>query len=360
LPDFDTPDERSPFLTFVASETGRRNTDLRRALGNKVTARDPLIRAGIPTAERFALIEDPGEIAGMDLPDRFVLKYGRGHSSRGVMVLTRDGPDVFWCDVLRRRLALADIIERQRAVYAHFDKGRRWIVEQALESTIPGKPLPLDHKFYCFQSEIGCVIQIDRNVSPPAISLLGPDFAPLRPLEDFVMVHANAQLGIPVVPRHADRMRDAARRAARMTDAPFVSVDFYDTPEGPVFGEFTFSPGGTHRRLWRFSGGMLARLDAAFARAEAALGTGRAVETTPLQGEPRIDGRSYARLAPLVLGRSPEAARTLAAIARDGTPAGEEEADAWDAIADHVDGQVRQTRAAHFAALKRARAAAAR
>lgn len=69
-----------------------------------------------------------------------------------------------------------------------------------------------------------------------------------------------------------------AQTLSRQADAPFVSVDMYDSPGGPVFGEFTYSPGGTYKRMFVFSHAMLDRFDALFAGEEKADG----LASTPL------------------------------------------------------------------------------
>ena len=347
---------RSPFLRFVAREFSHgRGTEDRRLLSSKKTAHAEVRKLGLRCPERHLVIHDLDAVKPADLPDRCVLKLSGGWSARGVMPVERLGAGLWFDHLALRSRRWKQIAERQRKVAASFGMTEpAWFVEEMVESTVAGKPIPLDYKFYCFRDRIGLVVQIDRNVTPARICLLREDFTPFVEGRDYALGSANAQPGQAAVPLNAPSLVYWAKLLSLRTDAPFVSVDLYDSPQGPVFGEFTFSPGGTHCAMWRYSEEMLARLDALFAAgSDATVGAFRAEADDPA-ALPRPRPEVYARLAAAVLGSSSRAADRLAefyAGAARTAAAGraEHQADAlaalgrsWTAIRDAMRAQQRR------------------
>ena len=302
---------RSPFLTFVANEFSRRGTPDRVLLSSKATAHAEVAELGLRCPERLATVTDIATLEGMRLPDMFVLKLSKGWSARGVMPLERIGPGLYFDHIALRARTLAEVAEAQRAAARSFElEEPSWYVEEMVASTIHGKTIPLDYKFYCFRDRIGLIVQIDRNTSPVKLCLLREDFTPFEEGRDYVLARVDARRGEAIVPLHAPDLLRWARRLSLRTDAPFVSVDLYDSPRGPVFGEFTFSPGGTHRAMWSFSEAMIGRLDEIFTGAEGA-GPASAAPAEP-PDYPRMRPEIYARLAAGVANSSVRAAARLA------------------------------------------------
>ena len=120
--------------------------------------------------------------------------------------------------------------------------------------------IPFDYKFYSFRGQVGLIIQIDRNSGPVKIAMFDGEFRPLKRGADFLL-SSRARQGVPLIPLHAPEMLWWAQRLSLEADAPFVSIDMFDSPTGPVFGEFTYSPGGTHKRMFTFSHALLDRFD---------------------------------------------------------------------------------------------------
>lgn len=270
---FDKPDHESLFLSFVAAEFRRRGTKLRRRLSNKTKVHRLLekktiggVHIGLP--QQHAVLTSVDQMTSEVLGDRVALKFAQGWSARGVMLLERTGDDRYFDNLSLREFSLEEIRERQQAIAASFgNKQPSWIVEELLSGPQPG-PVPFDYKFYMFQGQIGLVLQIDRNASPPRIAFLGEDLKPLTEDRDYRLTTENSQPGVPLVPRSAVMLSRWAIELSRMTDAPFVRVDLYDTDHGPVFGEFTFSPGAEYKRAVMFSHEVIERFDHLFRDAQ--------------------------------------------------------------------------------------------
>ncbi|WP_346959991.1 ATP-grasp fold amidoligase family protein [uncultured Arthrobacter sp.] len=258
---FDRANSESPFLAFVAAEFERRGTSRRKELAQKIISHPFVEDLGMRVPKRIAILDSLDRLHGESLPDMFVLKLANGWSSRGVMILERTGPDEYFDHMNLQTLDVASIVRIQLEKAASFSqKEARWIVEELVVHTLGVGAIPFDYKFYCFQGEVGLVVQIDRNSGPVRIVLFDGDFRPLKLGTDYLLSDS-AKPGVPVVPLNAPEMLWWAQRLSLEADSPFVSIDMFDSPTGPVFGEFTYSPGGTHRRMFVFSHGLLDRLD---------------------------------------------------------------------------------------------------
>lgn len=297
---------KSPFLNFVTAEFWNRGSQQRRDLSNKTYVHRLLEdktlggeRIGLP--KQHAVLNSVGEITSEALGDRVALKFANGWSAKGVMLLERLGDDRYFDHMALREWTLDGIREKQAAVAATFPgKKAAWIVEELLRGAQPGA-VPFDYKFYMFQGQIGMVAQIDRNYSPPRMVKLDGDLKPFVPGRDYKFRPSDIQPGAPVVPRSAVMLSRWAIELAKMTDAPFVRVDLYDTEEGPYFGEFTFSSGAEFKRTVTYSDELLAHFDALFVDAERTL-RGEPVEppsswSTLLQSTPASTLATHPRIS---------------------------------------------------------------
>ncbi|NUU33380.1 ATP-grasp fold amidoligase family protein [Arthrobacter sp. C9C5] len=306
---FDRADEESPFLAFVAEEFKLRGTERRKELAQKIISHPFVEQLGMRVPERLYVLDSLARLNELDLPDLFVLKLASGWSSRGVMILERTGPDTFFDHMALQVLEAASIVRIQEAAAASFGQSQgRWIVEELVIHTLGVGAIPFDYKFYCFDGDVGLVVQIDRNSGPVRVVLFDGAFRPLRLGRDYLL-NGTTKPGTPVVPLHAPEMLWWAQRLSREADSPFVSIDMFDSPTGPVFGEFTYSPGGTHRRMFAFSHRMLDRFDELITK------TGPAAE--PLAGTSLELRQALAHPGPL-------AYRAWAGYAYGGGPRGAE------------------------------------
>lgn len=270
--EFDRPDGDSPFLTFVAREFQGRGTELRKELASKSDAATFVSDLGLRIPKKYKVLPDIDRLNLLHLRKRVVLKYAKGWSARGVMLLERVGFNRYFDYMSLKTFSIGAIKNHQRSVARSFnDNDPYWILEEFLEPIQAWGAIPFDYKCYVFGAQIGLIVQIDRNSSPPRVSLFDGSFKPLKSGKDYVLASKNAQHGVPSVPLHAPEIQWWAIKLSTMTDAPFVSIDMYDTPAGPVFGEFTFSPGGTHKRMFKFSHALLDHFDRLFAASEAHL-----------------------------------------------------------------------------------------
>ncbi|CTQ33095.1 ATP-grasp fold amidoligase family protein [Jannaschia rubra] len=138
-----------------------------------------------------------------------------------------------------------------------------WLVEDLVESTVAGHVIPMDYKFYCFGGQIALILQIDRSSKPARGYYFDGSFMPLVGGTDFSFDTEYFQMGAPVVPLHASAMVKMARDLSQASGARFLSVDCYDSPDGPVFGEFTLRPGAPYSRTATFSRAVIRELDQA-------------------------------------------------------------------------------------------------
>ena len=310
----DSTTTKSPFLDFVTDEFWNRGSQQRRDLSNKTYVHQLLEdktlggeRIGLP--KQHAVLNSTDEITPEVLGDRVALKFANGWSAKGVMLLERLDEERYFDHMALREWTLEGIREKQDAVAATFPgKKAVWIVEELLRGAQPGT-VPFDYKFYMFQGQIGMVAQIDRNFSPPRMVKLDGDLKPFVPGRDYKFRPSDLQPGVPVVPRSAVMLSRWAIELAKMTDAPFVRIDLYDTEDGPYFGEFTFSSGAEFKRTITYSTKVLDHFDALFVDAERTL-KGESVETpgnwstllqstsaAVLASHPRISLEQYRRLS---------------------------------------------------------------
>lgn len=264
-PGFDCDVSASPFLSFVASEFHKRGTQRRSELAKKSLSHPFVERLGLHVPHRFFAAKSLDYLDFDSLPDRFVLKFARGWSARGVMPLEKTAPDTYF-DHLSLRLRNRESILRTQAQIAESFRGSsEWLVEEFVKSTLPVAAIPFDYKIYSFNGTVGLIGQFDRNASPPRYQMFDGRFRPLRHGRDYLIASPRLQPGLPVVPLHAPELLWWAQHLSKQADSPFVSVDMYDTPDGPVFGEFTYSPGAVHKRMFVLSHDLLDSLDAHFA-----------------------------------------------------------------------------------------------
>jgi hypothetical protein len=99
-----------------------------------------------------------------------------------------------------------------------------------------------DYKFYVFAGRVGCIhVDTDRRTAHKRNFY---DLAWKR--LPFALRYPPDPLNIERPP-HLDMMIEAAEKLGAGFD--FVRVDLYDLPDGPVFGEMTFTPGGGYERF---------------------------------------------------------------------------------------------------------------
>lgn len=269
---FDRPTSASNFFEFVASEFYKIGSDERRFFLDKEKSGEFVQRLGFRIPKRYGVLNDISSLTAKDLHDSCVLKYGRGWSSQGVMLLERKRDGNYFDYMALESLSLDKIIDRQKKTHLKFGhEDKFWIIEEFLPSIYSCGRIPFDYKFYTFYGKVAVILQIDRNSTPPRIAIFDENFLPLEPGKDYILGTQEMQIGVPLIPYHATEMLKCAQILSQATRSPFVSIDLYDTPNGLVFGEFTFSPGGVHNRLQKYEHSWIDRFDEFFAAAKSAI-----------------------------------------------------------------------------------------
>lgn len=181
---------------------------------------------GVRVAQKYKIFDHAHEITDDLLPDRCVMKPTKMWNMKGVMLLQRKSVNQW---------------HEGKPLYREMLSGREIelgtiIAEQAL----------------C-QKE--CV-ERDASSDPKII------------LEELIVDEA----GPHRVLRCWHEMLQVAKRVSRALDTPFISVDLYASPSGPVVGELTPTPGGAYFGVWRFRPFFNQQLGDAWTRANVVLG----------------------------------------------------------------------------------------
>lgn len=212
------------------------NDDRFAALADKVRAKDyvaKLIGEQYVIKTLWAGKQLPDDIANWKRP--MVIKANHGNDWN---IFVREGDRIDWDDVRRECARWVNtefwpwLNERW---YNRMD--RQILVEEFIGDGVTPPP---DYKFFVFDGEVK-VVQVDvarfgehrRNLYTPDWKQIAgrityePTDAPLEP------------------PEHYGLMLELAAKLGAGFD--FVRVDLYDLPDGPKFGEMTFSPGSGNK-----------------------------------------------------------------------------------------------------------------
>ncbi len=204
------------------------------ATAGKLAGRQFVLDHGYRVPERIAVLD---HISGLDALQvygpRFVVKPIDGYSAKNVFAM-HDGINLF--DGLA--LSRADIIAAVGP-----ETTSRFIVEELIQDFTGRRAAPLDYKFYCFGNDVPLVQVVERNSTSDLhqnrIWYLTEAFERIGMT---VRLHIRDARGKPPLPPHYPAMLAMARDLSCRLNG-FVRVDMYDTPTGPVFGEFTPFPG---------------------------------------------------------------------------------------------------------------------
>lgn len=198
-----------------------------------------------------------------DLPDRFVVKSDMGSGGKGVIPLERIGRDTYQRPGEDTPMTTQDVARRLAATPEAYSP---YFAEEYIDDDSES-PLPDDVKIYTFFGEVG-LFRVRRTGKTLGGEngrhhYFGPDGESLGKV-NLDRAHS------PELPRPTG-WKEALKMAVHLSKAvplPFLRVDVYASPEGPVFGEFTRAGGGRHRyppevderlgRLWETA---QARLD---------------------------------------------------------------------------------------------------
>lgn len=233
------------YLARVRQRVEQRERGVPKWLGDKRLSKHFAASTGLKVPRTLLTFDALDEIDLEAAPERFVLKPTFLSSSYGVMVLERR-QGTFYDHLRRRTLTIDEIVadQRSRLEGASNDGLRRsWIVEECVVDA-SGSVVPDDWKFFAFQGRIGLIHRTVRAQPRNVHSYYHGDFRPM-PLESG-LYEVNPQIvdaRVSPPPRSWQRMLRDVRRLSIAAPLAFVRIDMYDSVEGPMFGEFTLTPG---------------------------------------------------------------------------------------------------------------------
>lgn len=202
---------------------------------------------GVPIPEVYGAWEHITQVPFDELPDTFVLKGTTGFYSHAVWALRRQ-PDGRYLNVLnQRKIRPADMITKMATLKEKgFIRGDQVFAEQLLDDGYGELRAATDWKLYCFYGEVGMIMARDTQGSlhreKMRFRYWDADWNDLGQANIDNIVDSTLPL-----PRHPDKLIEAAKLLSAATPRPHIRVDFYDTPESIYFGEYTLVPGGEHR-----------------------------------------------------------------------------------------------------------------
>lgn len=196
----------------------------------------------VATPEVYRVWQTLNEIDLDGLPDEFVLKADGGAGGHAVLPLRRTAKGY-------ERLGGNDTFTLHELQQFFDNLGNRarppFFAEELLRQNSVDGPVPDDVKVYTFYGEPAQVLLMrvpdpsrrhrsvtQRYIDPTTGTGLGN-----------VASDSNYDPNIPA-PTYLDEIIEVASHLSRATGLSFCRVDFYDTPNGPIFGEITRAPGG--------------------------------------------------------------------------------------------------------------------
>ena len=229
---------------------------------DKLALRDYATSKGWPISKLHHVVRILADLPYDTLPYRFVLKPNNNWSCNGVLLI-RDGKELVTGDSVDY---LKGYVERRDAQeYVHGGEPihpTAYIVEELLEDFNPLVIIPRDFKVYVVKGKPKLIHVIDRNVKlhgASAASAYTPNWT-----RKFI---GNGEFyeGIDLIPEPLEPMmlRQLLELAAEVGAdiGAMVRVDCYMTPNGPVLGEITASPGGGNNLNSTFSRSVIRWLD---------------------------------------------------------------------------------------------------
>ncbi len=205
-------------------------------------AKDAHLKLSPPTV--FAADRDIAALDPSTLGQYSVVKPAMGRNNRGVFCLERQGDKFF--DVPRKQSFTWDEVRQTYLLeleQAPADKkySRNVFAEEWVRDDVRGH-IPLDYRFYCFFGRCVLIQQRDCNQGMGPKSRLSRYYN--RAWQDVGNVCVGKQTDATLSP--PERGEEAVRLAEAVSSyvpLAFMRVDFYVTPEGVRFGEFTPYPG---------------------------------------------------------------------------------------------------------------------
>lgn len=212
-------------------ETWQSALNWQRKLSNKGNSREFAAKFGSKLPDLYWRGADVDDIDFTSLPTHFVIRPSIGHGSKMVFIM-KNGINLFD----QKRYEPEEIRTILKEMVAARE-GLEILVEEFLKDEKGEYGIQTDYKFYCFRGEVACCWVINRE-SPKTghASYYDENWNKLK-MVNTTYPHKYD----PVKPKCYQEMVDQAKKLSIPYDI-FVRIDFYATPKGGVFGEFTATP----------------------------------------------------------------------------------------------------------------------
>lgn len=168
------------------------------------------------------------------LPENYIIKPIMDHSSRNVFIMKK-GTN------LLNNVSYSNE-ELKGALLALYDTqpDLEFIIEEFISDDNGEFVVPRDYRFYMFNGNLA-FIRLDerRSKEYDRVSFYTKDW---KLIDKKILKMASTTQAVQA-PRHLNQMIEDATKLSNAYKS-FVRIDFYDSPYGPVFGEFTATPRG--------------------------------------------------------------------------------------------------------------------
>lgn len=217
-------------------------------LNDKLFFNDFALRNEIPVAK---IIESGINVfTSLTVPKHkdFVIKPNNLSSNKGVLILS-PVDDHYYRDLRsKKEFNEQDIRSFYRKLLDKESASDGTLIFQERIYDRGRYEIPRDFKFYVFKSRVRLIQCIDRNRTPMGVAWFDENFEHLHIPRIKTNPKYSTRVGFSRPPE-SDALIALAEKVARLVVTPFVRVDLYSTPRGPVCGEVTFTPGGPYYEL---------------------------------------------------------------------------------------------------------------
>lgn len=226
---------------------------------DKLGMRQVVEACGLRSPKILRVFNTAAELDFDGLPNAFVLKPINLASKRGVMVMHRAVKGRGFWELFRKRRLTLEAIKAEQAEweslwYQRTEVPFLLVAEEWIAGENGQGRIPFDYKLYTFAGEVKFIIQLDRNVRPPAVAFFLNEFELFDYTGHVTSTWKHVSRGEPRIPACWREIVSAAKAISMHLRTAFISVDTYATAEGPVIGELTPVPGGPYYgRLFRFT-----------------------------------------------------------------------------------------------------------
>lgn len=234
------------FKDFLDNRVKGREPKLPIFFYEKEASYDFFMKHKIKTVEKIKIYDNPSEVNFDDLPYKFALKPSFLSSTLGVMLLEKVDDNNYWDSFLKRKLSRDEIIKIQNNFFNESNaKVKKLVVEEIVIDSL-GYQIPLDYKVFVFYDKIGGMGLYNRNLRGQTLCDWYDSNLELD--KEIVLCNNPLTFATPkphVIPNKKELIEFSLDVSSKI-ELPFVSLDIYNTPQGPKLGEVTLCPGGVY------------------------------------------------------------------------------------------------------------------